>query len=134
MPDARRPSTGVLLLSYVVLAILSALLTSWMVQRNKATTQSIPPSAFNRLLQRGTIRCGYVSNPPSCIIDPNTKKVTGIVADAMETIARSANLKLEWTEEAGFGSMVEGLRANRYDIVPCGIWPTAARAREAEFS
>jgi len=52
----------------------------------------------------------------------------------METIARSANLKLEWTEEAGFGSMVEGLRANRYDIVPCGIWPTAARAREAEFS
>ena len=105
-----------------------------MAQPNKAATQSVPSSAFNRILQQGTIRCGYVSNPPSCIIDPNTKKVTGIVADAMETVAKSANFKLEWTEEVGFGSMVEGLRANRYDIVPCGIWPTAARGREADFT
>jgi cystine transport system substrate-binding protein len=134
MADPRRRGTGVVLLSSIAVAIAAALLTSWIVQRGKPSAQSIPPSAFNRVLQRGTIRCGYVSNPPSCIIDPNTKKVTGIVADAMETIAKSANLKLEWTEEAGFGSMVEGLRANRYDVVPCGIWPTAARAREAEFT
>jgi cystine transport system substrate-binding protein len=83
---------------------------------------------------RRAIRCGYVSNPPSCIIDPNTKKVSGIVAEAIERIASSAGLKVEWAEEVGFGTMVEGLRAGRYDLVPCAIWPTAARAREADFS
>jgi ABC-type amino acid transport substrate-binding protein len=60
--------------------------------------------------------------------------VNGIVADAVETVAKAAGLKVEWTEEVGFGAMIEGLRANRYDVVPCAIWPTAARAREADFS
>jgi ABC-type amino acid transport substrate-binding protein len=91
-------------------------------------------SDLDQILKRGSIRVGYVSNPPSCIIDPNTKKVSGIVADAIEAVAKSAGLKVEWKEEVGFGSMVEGLKGNRYDMVPCAIWPTAARAREADFS
>jgi len=30
--------------------------------------------------------------------------------------------------------MIEGLNAGRYDIVPCAIWPTSARAKYAAFS
>lgn len=115
-----------------VLAVIStALLTSC---HGPSGTGAGAQSVFSRVLQRGIIRCGYVSNPPSCIIDPNTRKVSGIVAEAIEVAAKAANLKVEWTEEVGFGSMVEGLRAARYDMVPCAIWPTAARAREADFS
>jgi len=88
-----------------------------------------------RLIQnRGTIRCGYVSNPPSCIINPNTGQVSGIFVEAFEAAAKNLGLKVEWTEEVGFGSMIEGLRNKRYDAVPCAIWPTAARAREADFT
>lgn len=118
----------------VILAVASAVGTSLLLRSKAGPAASVAGSDLDRILTRGTIRCGYVSNPPSCIIDPNTKKVSGIVAGAIETVAKAAGLKVEWTEEVGFGSMVEGLRANRYDVVPCAIWPTAARAREADFS
>jgi ABC-type amino acid transport substrate-binding protein len=44
------------------------------------------------------------------------------------------NLKVEWTEEVGFGQMIEGLSARRYDIVGSGIWQNAARSEQADFS
>ena len=109
-------------------------MTSLATSCKRAGPEQATTSRLDRVLQRGTIRCAYVSNPPSCIIDPNTKKVTGIVADAIQAVAAASSLKVEWTEEVGFGSMVEGLRGNRYDMVPCAIWPTGARAREADFS
>lgn len=91
-------------------------------------------SAYDRIIETGIIRCGYVSNPPSCMVDPNTKKLTGIVVEAIEFAAKNLGLKVEWTEEVGFGSMIEGIKANRYDMVPCAIWPNAARARHVDFS
>jgi ABC-type amino acid transport substrate-binding protein len=124
----------VVVLLAVVLAIVAAAITSWALRAKGGQVQSATASDLESIIKRGSIRCGYVSNPPSCIIDPNTKKVSGIVADAIETVAKAAGLRVEWTEEVGFGSMVEGLRANRYDVVPCAIWPTAARAREADFT
>ena len=30
--------------------------------------------------------------------------------------------------------MIEGLNTGRYDLVPCALWPTTARARYATFS
>src|ERR1035438_9750826 len=127
-------NSRLILILAVILAVASAAITSWTLRANASTAQPTAGSDLETILKRGTIRCGYVSNPPSCIIDPNTKKVSGIVADAIEATAKAAGLRIEWTEEVGFGSMIEGLRANRYDIVPCAIWPTAARAREADFS
>jgi len=118
----------------IVVAIASAAITSWTMHKTDTRSAATVTSDLDNIVKRGTIRAGYVSNPPSCIIDPNTKRVSGIVADTIETVAKSAGLKVEWTEEVGFGSMIEGLRANRYDIVPCAIWPTAARAREADFT
>ncbi len=135
MPTSRfsRRFERTVALAITVATALALLLTSCGGGQSSSSSSNTADT-FDRLLQRGTIRCGYLSNPPSCIIDPNTKKVTGIVADAMETVAKAANLKLEWTEEVGFGSMIEGLRADRYDAVPCAIWPTAPRAREADYT
>ena len=127
-------NSRLILVLAIILAVATAATTSWIMQAKGPIVQSNADSDLTAIIKRGTIRSGYVSNPPSCTIDPNTKKVSGIVADAIETVAKAAGLKVEWTEEVGFGSMVEGLRANRYDIVPCAIWPTAARAREADFS
>jgi ABC-type amino acid transport substrate-binding protein len=68
------------------------------------------------------------------MVDPNSGKLTGIVVEAMEIAAKNLGLKVEWTEEVGFGSMVEGIKAKRYELVPSAIWPNAARSRHVDFS
>ncbi len=85
-------------------------------------------------MRTGKIRCGYAVYNPGCLKDPNTKKLSGIGIDALELIAKNLGLKVEWTEEVGWGSMIEGLQTNRYDIMATPIWATSNRAREIDSS
>lgn len=125
-----------LLIPAVVSAIVATLVIILFSNsvKNSNSGAASKSSTLDKVIQTGVIRAGYVSNPPSCIIDPNTSKVSGIVADAFEKLAEKASLKVQWVEEVGFGSMIEGIDAGRYDAVPCAIWPTAARATKADFS
>ncbi len=91
-------------------------------------------SLYDSVKQRGTIRCGYGIYNPGCMKDPNTGKLTGIGVEALEAIAKEQGLKLDWVEEVGWGSMIEGLLTNRYDIIATPIWKSDDRARRAEFS
>lgn len=91
-------------------------------------------SLYQRVIRTGKIRAGYFLYPPLCVRDPNTGKLTGLFVDIMEEAGKKLNLKIEWTEEVGFGSMIEGLKTNRYDIVPIAVWPSSFRGREADFS
>jgi len=124
------------ILAAAVTALAVTLGTNALTERTtkfQSSTQAAG-SDYDRILKRGTIRCGYVSNPPSSIIDPNTGKVSGIFAEAIERVASTLGLKVEWKEKVAFGSMIEGLLSDRYDMVPCGIWPDTARAKQADFS
>ena len=85
-------------------------------------------------MDRGSIRVGYVVYPPLLIKDPNTGKLSGVSYDIVEAAAKNLGLKTDWAEEVGWGSMIEGLRTNRYDIIGTQIWPNSQRAREASFS
>jgi polar amino acid transport system substrate-binding protein len=131
------------MLVVVIVAMLAAAAVAYFVgpyAQRSAITAAASAAAdkqltpFKRIKRDGLIRAGYVSNPPSCAVDPNTGKVGGIFVDAMEEIASNAGLKIKWVEEVGFGSMIEGLNVGRYDMVPCAIWPTSARAKYAAFS
>lgn len=86
------------------------------------------------VLNRGVIRAAYVPYPPGLIKDPNTGKVSGIFVETLERAAAALSLKVEWTEEVGWGTMIEGLRANRYDLVGSPVWANSSRAREADFT
>ena len=134
---SRRSFPGSNLLFPVIVAAIVATLVVVLFSnpaKNSNSGVSSKSSTLDQVIQTRIIRAGYVSNPPSCIIDPNTSKVSGIVADAFEKLAEKASLKVQWVEEVGFGSMIEGLDARRYDAVPCAIWPNAARATKADFS
>ena len=96
----------------------------------KASTDSV----YDRVLRSGKLRCAYVVYPPSCIKDPNTGQLSGISIDAINLIAKKLGLKAEWTEEVGWGTMLEGLQTNRYDIVATAVWTESARAKVAAFS
>jgi len=66
--------------------------------------------------------------------DPNTQKITGICVETLEAAAKNLGLKVQWSEEVGWGTMIEGLQTNRYDLVCSGIWPSSTRARLVDFS
>lgn len=87
-----------------------------------------------KVLDKGEIKIGYIINPPSLIKDPNTGQLSGIYYDAVEQLGKNLGLKVNWAEETGWGTMVEGLDAGRYDMVVGGIWPSATRAKRANFS
>jgi polar amino acid transport system substrate-binding protein len=91
-------------------------------------------TAYDRVISSGIIRCGYVPYPPGLIKDPNTGKITGVFADAIEEAATNLGLKVQWTEEVGWGSMIEGLNAGRYDLVCSPVWANSTRAKVADFT
>jgi len=89
---------------------------------------------FDRVMQSGIIRCGYVPYPPGCIKDPNTGKLTGTHVEAIEMVATNLGLKVKWTEEVAWGTMIEGLKSGRYDMIASPVWPNSARAKDAWFT
>jgi ABC-type amino acid transport substrate-binding protein len=91
-------------------------------------------SLYDRVLKTGKIRAGYMDWYPFLIKDPNTKKVSGIGFEALDLATKRLGIKLELTEEASWGTMIEGLRTNRYDILACPVWANSTRARVADFS
>jgi polar amino acid transport system substrate-binding protein len=80
------------------------------------------------------IRCGYVVAPPHVSKNPNDGKISGIIPDVIEGAAKNLGYKVKWVEEVGWGTMVEGLKADRYDAVCTAVWPSAVRAQFTEFS
>lgn len=88
-------------------------------------------SAFERVVQKGVIRCAYFVWPPYLIKDINTGKMSGINYDFMEEIGKTLSLKIDWTEEVGPGNAVEGLETNRYDVVCSTLWEDAGRLKNS---
>jgi len=91
-------------------------------------------SLYDRVLKSGKIRAAYTEWYPLLIKDPNTKKISGIGYEALDLAAKRLGLKLELTEEVAWGTMIEGLKGNRYDIIACPVWANSQRARAADFS
>jgi ABC-type amino acid transport substrate-binding protein len=91
-------------------------------------------SVYDRVMQQGKIRCGFVVYSPGCLKDPNTGKLSGIGIDTIEMVAKNLGLKVEWAEETGWGTMLEGLQTNRYDLIATPVWTNSNRARLVDFS
>ncbi len=90
-------------------------------------------SVYDRVMRSGKIRCGYVLYSPGCVKDANTGKLSGIGIDTIQMVAKNLGLEAEFTEEVGWGPMLEGLQTNRYDMIATPIWTNANRARLVDF-
>jgi ABC-type amino acid transport substrate-binding protein len=91
-------------------------------------------STYQRVLEAGKIRVGYISYPPSFIKDPNTGDFSGIFHEVIKEVGKNLELEIDYTEELGWGTMVEAVSSRRVDLVCTGIWPTSARGRRADFT
>lgn len=86
---------------------------------------------YKRVMDSGTIRCGYFTWPPYFSRDPNTGAMSGLNYDVMEAIGKTLGLKIEWAEETTPGTAIEGLNTGRYDVICTSLWPDASRLRNA---
>lgn len=98
------------------------------------TTPGPTESAYDRVVRTGVLRCGYGISPPRLIKDPNTGALSGLDYDIWQTIGQNLNLKIEWTEEAGWGNFIEGLRTGRYDAFCAAMFPDESRSKFLSLS
>src|SRR6185369_9745395 len=91
-------------------------------------------ATFDRINKSGTLRCGYGLSYPNLLKDPNTGELSGTSKDVTEALAEQLNLKVEWTEETGFGTAETGIAAGRFDVMCSDVCTLPDRTRRAWFS
>lgn len=94
-----------------------------------------PPrlSLYDKVLKAGKIRAAYTIYPPGCFKDENGN-LKGVFVETLEQAARNLNLTVEWTEEVGWATQIEGLDNDRYDMIGSSVWSNPKRARLATLS
>ncbi len=88
----------------------------------------------NKNNEGNTIRIGYIVYPPLLEKDASNGSLSGVSYDIVEAVAKKLNLQTDWTEEVGWGTALEGLNTNRYDVLGTQMWPNEAREKVAVFS
>lgn len=123
------------LTSFLTTALIAAVVSLGVVhfsQNNNAAPAK--ETAYDRIMRTNVLRCGYIVYPPNLAKDPNTGAFSGISYDIIMRLAQDLGLTVEWAEETGPGSMVEGLNANRYDLICASVWTSSPRGKVALFS
>ncbi len=92
------------------------------------------PSAYERVTTSGIIRAAYLNYPPAAMKDTASGKMSGIFVETLEQAAENLGLKVQWTEEVGWGAQIEGLTADRYDIVGSPVWANPTRGKLTTLS
>jgi len=98
------------------------------------TTTKEGSSLYDRVKRTGKIRCSYFLYNPICVKDPATGKLSGIGVEALELVAKKLGLTVEYVEEVGLGTLIEGLKTRRYDLCATPICANASRAKVSDFS
>lgn len=120
------------MLGTAILAALVALVACRGTAPNQAEVRK--ETAYERVLRTGTIRAAYINYPPGSIKDPKTGNLSGIAIDALRKIAANLKLKVEFTEEVGWGTIIQGLEADRYDMLGSPAWANPIRGKLATLS
>ncbi|HCM83783.1 MAG TPA: hypothetical protein DIS76_04375, partial [Rhodospirillaceae bacterium] len=113
-------------------AILGAVIAVKIIPPQVQTTAA--ETTFDQVKKTGVLRCGYIVYEPYFFKDPNTGKMSGIFYDLVEEMGHRLSLKVEWTEEVGWGNFIAGMQSGRYDALCSGLSPNAAEAREMGYS
>lgn len=118
----------------IAIAFIIAFVTVRYLPHENNNTAPVNESTYDRVIRTGEIRCAYAVYEPPLIKDPNTGQLSGIFYDVMEEVGRRLNVKINWVEEVGYGTIAEGFSTDRYDAFCNTVWPTPERSRAASFT
>ena len=120
----------------LLLPLAAALLSLTGCWRQPAANTGAAPqkvSLYDRVIRAGKIRAAYTIYPPGCFKD-ETGKLRGVFVETLEEAAKNLNLTVEWTEEVGWATQIEGMDRDRYDMLGSSVWANPKRARLATLS
>jgi ABC-type amino acid transport substrate-binding protein len=101
----------------------------------KEVVQVKKETAYERVMRTGVLRCGYAMWPPLVMNkDPNTGELSGVGKDIIEAAAKNLSLKVEWTEESGWGNYPTALNSGRFDVFCAIAGQSAAKGRETRYT
>lgn len=93
---------------------------------------------FNDVLDRiektKTLRVGFTNYVPALMYDRDYDNFSGIFYDIIIEISKKYGWRVRWTEEVGYGVIIDGLDNKRFDIFGSTVWPTPERKPKADFS
>ncbi len=87
-----------------------------------------------RLQSSGVVRIGYANEAPFGYLDSATGRITGEAPEVARVVLRRMGVRTIEPVVTEFGSLIPGLKANRFDVIAAGMYITPARAREIDFS
>ena len=116
----------------VVISSSVAILSGCTTPEQGGTTAK--PSVYERVIAAGEIRASYAIYPPYLIKDPNSGELSGIFVEVLNEVGKRLDLKINWTEEVGWGAIFEGLNSDRHDIFGAGVWRNSTRGKVGDFS
>jgi polar amino acid transport system substrate-binding protein len=103
-------------------------------QTHTLTTSQQAETTFDRVVRTGTLRCAYAVWEPGLTIDPATGAKKGLAVEVAQALAQRLNLKIEWAEEAGWGTAEQGFTTNRYDAMCAHVCSDSIRGRATYFA
>lgn len=118
------------IITVVIAVVVSLLVVSFAVPKSGGSKES----AYERVVKTRILRCAYAEYPPTLTIEPNTRALSGIFPDMLEEFGKRAGIKIEWTEEVGWGTINQGFITGRYDAFCAGLWPSASRSVTTLFT
>ena len=113
----------ILLIALALIFVLSS------CNQTSSESKNSDTAVYDRVLKSGTLRACFLTYPPACMKDTKTGDMSGIFADVLQKACDNLGLKLEWTEEVGWASQIEGLESDRYDIVGSPVWVNPTRGK-----
>jgi cyclohexadienyl dehydratase len=91
-------------------------------------------SHLNRILDSGTLRVGTTGDfPPLTSRDPESRNYVGYDIDAAMELAKDLGVKVQFVA-ADWKTLVNGMVADKYDIVMSGVSMSLERAKVAGFT
>ena len=99
-----------------------------------SSTAFAQSSILNKVLDSGTLRVGTTGdfNPMSCK-DPETQEYKGHQIDAAKQLAADMGVELEFVA-TDWKTLINGVVADKYDIVMTGTSMTVSRAKAAGYT
>ena len=88
------------------LLLIAVLVCGCNEKSGAGTTQDL---AYRRVIGTKTLRVAYISYPPSFIKDANTGEYSGIMHEVLQEMTRRMDLKVDYTEETAWGTMIEAV-------------------------
>ncbi len=128
------------ILSVITLSLLSALVAASVILffnnhnevQKKDTHKN--PTAYQRVMETGVLRCGYAHYPPAFHKDTVTGELSGIMYEITEKMARKLNWQVDWVFETSLADFAEDLKTKKFDALCSAAWPVSARAHHVRFA